>query len=70
MCTLKTARVWAQVVGAVRVFRLDGVMNGVAGCGGRAVGNEGVEWCKQRADLDPDRMRTGVGFGVAWRGVA
>lgn len=27
------------------------VMNSVAGCGGRAVGNEGVDWCKQRADL-------------------
>lgn len=36
-------------------WRGEGVMNSVAGCG-RAVGNEGVNWCKQRADLDPDGM--------------
>ena len=41
------------------------VMNSVAGCGSW-VGNEGVNWCKQRADL----IRVGwdrTGVGLAWR---
>jgi len=46
-------------------WRGEGVMNSVAGRDSW-VGNEGVTWCKQRADLDPDGMGRIVGRGVGW----